>query len=630
MPEENADVRLRLHNKQFNAEAATSASALRGLRRETDLVGTSMSTASRRSFLMNQALFTARRVIYSTTLAMGVLGGAAATLGLKFNANMEQNRIAFKFLLGSERAANQELAALYELAAKTPFEFADLTMAARKFLGVGLSVRQTNRYLTAAADAVAAMGGGSDVISGVVRAFSQITTRGKVMGEELNQLAERGIPAYRILREELGLTGDQIARVGELGIPANVAIEALTRGMERRFRGASAELSKTVAGQLSTLRDYSRQLFGEILMAPFQMARGRLPAITNTVKLMAEAMRGEGFMAMVRVLDNSVGASGRLTMAFERLIQSGRDVATIFSTAIWPSMVLAFRISLVFAPLVLALAGLLGLLADHGEYLVVVVKLLTLWWIKNKVALMAVALWTAIKTGVDKLAAIWAGYLWVEEMLVTIWMGRRALAAKAAAFWTVGLWIVSDKLMKAYRVLVSWIAAVTIAQWRLNIAMILNPIGAIVFAATTLVLALIYLEIKFNAVSRAIQGVWDKMQAFKSWWDNNLGFIGDLGNLLKNVGGSLPVVGPLFGAASASGVGVGDFRRFFGGGGGPGGGLVPAMAGFQTVKPETGQGTNMQDMIPPMLIQLESILQMDSREIARANAEHRLDRKARR
>ena len=500
-----------------------------------------MQRTARHGFLWNQAMFTARRLVYDFSLAVGAAITAVGVLGFNFNRNMETSTVALKFLLGSEEAATRELEFLYELAAKTPFQFAELTDVSRRFLSWGFSVQFTNRALTATADAMAAMGGDPEIIRRIVRAFGQIRSRGKVMGEELNQLAEAGIPAYRFLQEELGLTGEQLARVGELGIPAETALEAIIRGMERTpdmggFRGAAKELSTTVTGQLTTISDYAQQLFGMIMIAPFNAIRDSLPGISATIQAATEAMRDNGFMAMVRAFDEGAGAGGRLVGVMEYLIGVGTDLATIFQKGLWPAVWANARIILaLLLPALWALAQVLSIVAMFSDELAPIIALLTFWWLAEKTAIILNTIWTGRNTGAKKAGALWTLILAREEQLLAFWRMANVRIMKGYVF------LMSLGTAAGWR-LVAATTAVAFATWFANTALgaliititmflLTNPVGWIILAVGALAL----LEYKFGAVSRSVTFLWDKLRDFRNWLKEHAsGF--DILNLIPGVG----------------------------------------------------------------------------------------------
>ena len=219
---------------------------------------------------------------------LAVFAGAglvkATTDGIRFNAQMESSELALKNLLGGSQEAKKYLDDLYETAKQTPFEFTDLTEASRRLISFGLDAEKTKRVLNATGDAVAAMGGSAENIDRVTLALGQMQAKGKVSAEELLQLTEAGIPAYKILQDELGLTGDQIADIGNQGIKADAAIDALTRGMEDRFGGMAAKQAKTWDGLTSTMKDNWAQMTGAMTTDLFGEAKQWAPKVNETME----------------------------------------------------------------------------------------------------------------------------------------------------------------------------------------------------------------------------------------------------------------------------------------------------------------------------------------------------------
>lgn len=251
---------------QFAARTRVASSDL-------DRLGMSMQRSAGHAMRWASALVGVGSVTYGLK--------AAVSAGVRFNAAMESNRVALKQFTGSAASADKLLAQLYQTARKTPFQFQDITAAARQFMAFGFTSKQTAVALKGVGDAVAGLGGGQDKIDRITLAFGQIQSKGKVMGQELLQLTEAGIPAYKILAEQLHLTGDQVKRIGELGIPANVAIGALLTGMSQRFKGAAQEQSKTLVGVWSTLKDDASQAFGAITSSAMPGLKSLVTAVDS-------------------------------------------------------------------------------------------------------------------------------------------------------------------------------------------------------------------------------------------------------------------------------------------------------------------------------------------------------------
>ena len=191
-----------------------------------------------------------------------LLGGA----GLKTAAELEQTKIGFETMLGSAKAADRFLAKIKKTAAQTPFELPGLTSSSQKLLAFGFQVEDVIPTLTTLGDAASGLGLGSEGLDRLVMAVGQIQAKGKVQGEELLQLTEAGIPAQKILQNELGLTADRYADLQKKGkILAEDAIPALLSGVKNgtsgiagetaKFGGLMEKQSQSVSGLASTLKD---------------------------------------------------------------------------------------------------------------------------------------------------------------------------------------------------------------------------------------------------------------------------------------------------------------------------------------------------------------------------------------
>ena len=74
----------------------------------------------------------------------------------------------------------------------------------------------------------------------MTRVFSR-GVQGGLGLEELNQIADRGIPVFRILEEQLGITRLEISKFGQTTDGARKILEALEKGLGETFAGATEE-----------------------------------------------------------------------------------------------------------------------------------------------------------------------------------------------------------------------------------------------------------------------------------------------------------------------------------------------------------------------------------------------------
>jgi hypothetical protein len=83
-----------------------------------------------------------------------------------------------------------------------------------------------------------------------------MAAKGKVSAEEMNQLAERGIPAWRMLADGIGVSIPQAMKMAEKGaIDANKAIVSIINGMNEKFPDMMAKQSQSFSGAMSNLQD---------------------------------------------------------------------------------------------------------------------------------------------------------------------------------------------------------------------------------------------------------------------------------------------------------------------------------------------------------------------------------------
>lgn len=198
------------------------------------------------------------------TLIGGIVAGAAVKTAVLNPINLadaySSAKIGFSTLLGAD-AGQKMMDDLDEFAKKSPFDTAGVISNAQKMLAMGWDAGSIVGDMEIIGNAAASTGNLNQGLESIVRAMAQIKTKGKLSAEELNQLAEAGIAAKGMLAEELGYgTGDaalaKFSKDQEAGnIGADVALEALLRGMKRYDGMMDSMANETAEGLLSQLKD---------------------------------------------------------------------------------------------------------------------------------------------------------------------------------------------------------------------------------------------------------------------------------------------------------------------------------------------------------------------------------------
>lgn len=244
----------------------------------------------------------------------GLAIGAVATSGfiaksVQLYGQIEQSKIAFTTLLGSAQKAGAYLVQLKKFAASTPFEFVELQDQAKRLMAMGFQAKEVLPTLRILGDAVAALGGGAPMLDRVTLAISQMQAKGKVMAQEVNQLAENGIPAWEILSKAMHKPVAELMQMAEQGksIKSTIAVPALLAGLNQRFHGLMSKQSQTVLGLWSNFKDklgFLMMDIGDEMVRRFDL-RSKIAQLTKT-------MGSAEFKARVMEI---VGAAGRAAEA---------------------------------------------------------------------------------------------------------------------------------------------------------------------------------------------------------------------------------------------------------------------------------------------------------------------------
>jgi tape measure domain-containing protein len=197
------------------------------------------------------------------TSALGQIAGVMSEgfqAGKQYTSMLQTAALSFETLLGSADKARSHLEELEKFSLKSPFQFEDVLAASARMSAFGFQVKSRLGDLRALADAasVAAGSGGNfkEALDGITTALGQMQAKGKVSAEEMNQLAERGIPAWDILSEQVGKTKAELMKLSEQGkLRGDVAKDLLLEGFAARYDGLSERLAQTLAGKESNAQD---------------------------------------------------------------------------------------------------------------------------------------------------------------------------------------------------------------------------------------------------------------------------------------------------------------------------------------------------------------------------------------
>ena len=216
--------------------------------------------------------------------AVTVAAGSAVGIGVKVAGDLQQAQIGFTTMLGSAEKAQSFLKGLADFAAKTPFELPGLIDSSRALLAMGFNAQQVMPIMRSVGDAVAAVGGGQEMIERVTRALGQMNAKGKVSAEEMRQLAEAGIPAWEFLAKKLKVDiPTAMKMVEKRAVDSSTFVSAFMENTAAKFGGAMEKQSQTLFGLFSTLKDTVRLKLADIASPLVEGITASLPQITTAV-----------------------------------------------------------------------------------------------------------------------------------------------------------------------------------------------------------------------------------------------------------------------------------------------------------------------------------------------------------
>ncbi len=193
-------------------------------------------------------------------LAVAVGGAATAMAGLvregiRFNATIEQQTVAFATLLGSADAAAKRLEDLNNFASSTPFELEEIIDASRLLQSLTGGALASGDALRLVGDAAAATGRSlQETAMWIGRLYAGLQS-GTPVGEATLRLVEMGLVS--------GDTARQLNALAESGEGVGKAMDVV-RTTFQKTNGAMAEQARTLNGLLSTTRDLIRAQSGTL------------------------------------------------------------------------------------------------------------------------------------------------------------------------------------------------------------------------------------------------------------------------------------------------------------------------------------------------------------------------------
>ncbi len=302
----------------FTQRLAALRREVSGLPAATEQAGRGLGQMAGQADSVGAALGAATQKALAWTGALAGLHGVSSVAGdiVKTGAAFETLEARLTSLPGSTEAAREAMGNIKELAITTPFEVTALADSFTKLTAFGL--QPSMQQMRALADTAATLGGGTEALTGVTIALGQAWAKGKPQGDEILQMAERGVPVWDVLATATGKSTAELQKMSEAGELGRGAILKLIDALGKMNAGASEKLMSTFSGAVSNAKDALAEFYDMIARA------GVLDFLTAQVQdLLAEFARmketGELDAAAKRMADAFVAVGEGVRSAIEAI-----------------------------------------------------------------------------------------------------------------------------------------------------------------------------------------------------------------------------------------------------------------------------------------------------------------------
>lgn len=264
----------------------------------------------------------------------GGIGAVAIAVGKTTSAaaDLETLRLQLQAVFGD---GQQALDMMQQFAAVTPFSLNEVAQAARSLGLAGVDLQQIPDWLTAIGDAASLTS--TQDLQAITFIFTQMINKGQIMAEEIQQLAEQGVPAWQALADSQGKSVEQVQKMVTAGKLGADAVQGFVAEFATMFPTAMADQADTFNGKMSTLGDTMNQVsanIGEEFLPAAKQGADALIVIGNAAVWATQKMNDLSDVANDPTLfgepniDPSKGFLGRVGDAFK----SG---AQFVGNAIW-------------------------------------------------------------------------------------------------------------------------------------------------------------------------------------------------------------------------------------------------------------------------------------------------------
>ncbi|ECP0106778.1 tape measure protein [Salmonella enterica] len=231
----------------------------------------------------------------------GLLTGGAAVYGFKRlfldpASHMENFKTRITSLNhGDAAATDSTIKWARQNTQEAPWSMSQILEEYAVTRGYGMSDAESRKYVHMLEDQAGRHGWNKQQIEGASLQLREMYARGKIQGQDANQLSGYGINAYQVLAEKLHTKASVIRELGEKGKLGPEAIKLLFQTLQEQAKGAAKVASGTWTGMVMRMQSDWEQFAQQVMdTGPFKFLETQMNGILDTVADMQKSGQLDG------------------------------------------------------------------------------------------------------------------------------------------------------------------------------------------------------------------------------------------------------------------------------------------------------------------------------------------------
>lgn len=369
--------RIVIKNEEANQAIDDTTQKAKDLGGAIEGAGTSADTASSKmsdSSKFGAATHWLGETLYNLTEKAVNLGTNLAKIGFGFDSSIESYQYSFSALLGDAEQAKQLVADIQKLAKKTPLGLEKLAANAVTLLTTGTKLEDIVPTLEMLGNLSLGDPGHMD---SVVRAFTQIISKGGLMAQEMYQLGDAMVPIRDIMTE---FGGERYADGSWYEAKmTDPTFKIPAEDMVKAFQGATAAGGKwhdymytimdSFAGMYDRLGEEGKETLGDFFKPFFEMAKSEvMPKLIESLGMFRTwiSENQEPLQKLADSVGNIVNVGFDAFLNTLQWMMENGEATGLGIKAIATAMILATTAAHPYAAAITAIAGGLAWLASQS------------------------------------------------------------------------------------------------------------------------------------------------------------------------------------------------------------------------------------------------------------------------